>query len=399
MKIAQIVCTFPPYKGGMGNSAYQFAKVMAKSGHDVTVFTPNYTLPLVRLRGQVGLIPFLNRRGEFTGENKVRGVKIIRLKPLFKYGNAAFLPQLLWRLKNYDIVHLHYPFYGAAEIVMLRKMLFGKKIKLIVHYHMDSTAKGIKGFIVKIFRLFVLPILLKQAKIITCASLDYVKHSVLASYYKKHQKKFRQTFFGVNLEQFVIYHDHKNKERKNKVVLFVGGLDKAHYFKGLENLLKAIKIVRQDLRDDVLLNIVGEGELKPYYKNLAKQLKVAEHVHFAENADNNKLVDYYNYCDAVVLPSVNQGEAFGLVLLEAMACAKPVIASNLPGVRSVFKNGKHGLLVKPDNVADLVDKLKIILQDSVLAEKMGQAGRKLVEEQYTWGKVGKRLDLIYRHIC
>lgn len=387
MKIAQVVCTFPPYKGGIGNSAYQFARVLSKQGHEVTVFTPDYSS---------------GARLKETKDN----FEIIRLKSYIKYGNAAFLPQLLWKLggfqpkprASFDIVHLHYPFFGAAEIVALRKILFNRKMNLVVHYHMDSVSKGIKGFIFKFYELFILPVLLRQAKIITCASLDYVKHSILAGYYKNHKEKFRQIFFGVNLEQFVIYHDHKNRDRKEKVVLFVGGLDNAHYFKGLENLLKAIKIVRQELQDDVLLNVVGEGGLKPYYKKLAKQLRIGEWVHFAENVDNNKLVDYYNYCNVVVLPSVNQGEAFGLVLLEAMACAKPVIASNLPGVRSVFKKGKHGLLVQPDNVDDLVNKLKAILSDKNLARKMGQAGRELVEKKYTWEKVGKRLNLIYHYV-
>jgi len=423
MKIAQIVCTFPPYKGGIGNSAYQFAGVLAKQGHEATVFTPDYTSPLT---------PLLNRRREFAGENKEQevdpvrkvspvggfrpqtatdfsspricqrffsnGVKIVRLKPLLKYGNAAFLPQLLWKLKGFDIVHLHYPFYGAAEIVILRKILFSRKMNLVVHYHMDSVAKGIKGFIFKLYQWFVLPILASQAKLITCASLDYVKHSALADYYKNHQKKFRQICFGVDLEQFVVYYDHKNKDRREKIILFVGGLDKAHYFKGLENLLKAVKMIKQDFPAELKLNIVGEGDLKPYYQNLARKLGIGKQVYFTEDVDNSRLVDYYNYCDAVVLPSINKGEAFGLVLLEAMACAKPIIASNLPGVRSIFKNGEHGLLVQPGSVDDLADKLKIILSDKELAQKMGQAGRKLVEDKYTWEKVGKRLDLIYHQV-
>ena len=402
MKIAYIVCTFPPYKGGMGNSAYHFARIMAKSEYDVTVFTPDYTSPIAPLLTMRGELKGRGGRGEFVGEeNKVREVRTVRLKPLFKYGNAAFLPQLLWRLAGYDIVHLHYPFYGAAGIVMLRKMLFGKKMKLVIHYHMDSAAKGVRGFIFKVYQLFVLPILLRQAKIITCASLDYVKHSSIADYYKNHKEKFRQTFFGVDLKQFApspntSLSESVRKERGvNKNILFVGGLDQAHYFKGLENLLKAVKIIKYESQPDVLLNIIGEGGLKPYYKNLARELCIDKQVNFIENANNNKLVDYYNYCDAVVLPSINQGEAFGLVLLEAMACAKPIIASNLPGVRSVFKNGKHGLLAQPDNVDDLVDKLKIILSDKELARKMGQYGRELAESKYTWDKVGKRLNEIY----
>ncbi|MEA3463646.1 MAG: glycosyltransferase family 4 protein [Patescibacteria group bacterium] len=392
MKIAQVVCSFPPYKSGIGNSVYQFAKVMAKSEYDVTVFAPDYSDVLQQ-------------------EEIKDGFKIIRLKSILKYGNAAFLPQLLWRLRKFDIIHLHYPFYGAAEIIALSKLLFGKKMKLVIHYHMDSAAKGIKGLVFKIYRLFVLPILLRQAKIITCASLDYVKHSDIAGYYKNYKEKFRQTFFGVDLEQFIpspclaaapakradprLLSQAKFGGGANRNILFVGGLDQAHYFKGLENLLKAVsKLQISDFR----FQIVGDGDLRKEYEKLAKKLGIDNIVEFIGSINNSELVKCYREADVLVLPSINQGEAFGLVLLEAMACAKPVVASNLPGVRSVFKNGKHGLLARPDNVDDLVDKLKIILSDKKLAQKMGQAGRKLVESKYTWNKVGERLDLIYHFV-
>lgn len=196
----------------------------------------------------------------------------------------------------------------------------------------------------------------------------------------------------------MVYRDHKNEERKEKVILFVGGLDKAHYFKGLENLLKAVNLLKKDFADGIKLNIVGEGDMKPYYKDLSKSLKIEKYVNFAEGIDDSKLVSYYNYCDVAVLPSVNKGEAFGLVLLEAMACAKPVVASNLPGVRSVFKKGRHGLLAKPNDVVDLANKLRTILNDKKLAREMGERGREFVENRYSWKKIGKKLDVIYHYV-
>lgn len=383
MKIAHVVCTFPPYKGGMGNSVYCFAKALAKLGHEISVFTPYYS------NGDFENI--------FSAEESEK-IKIFRLKPLFKYGNGAFLPQLLWKLNGFDIAHLHYPFYGSAEIVLLKKILSGKKMKLAVHYHMDSMAVGLKGLIFKLYNIFVLPLIARAAEIITCASFDYINHSALAGYYNKNKKKFRQTFFGVDLDQFVVYRDHKNEERKEKVILFVGGLDKAHYFKGLENLLQAVSLLKKDFANGLKLNIIGEGDMKPYYKDLSKSLEIEKYVNFAEKIDDSKLVSYYNYCDVAVLPSVNKGEAFGLVLLEAMACAKPVVASNLPGVRSVFKKGRHGLLAKPNDAVDLANKLRTILNDKKLAREMGERGREFVENRYSWKKIGKKLDVIYHYV-
>ena len=136
----------------------------------------------------------------------------------------------------------------------------------------------------------------------------------------------------------------------------------------------------------------------PYYKKLAAELGLNNSVFFHERVSDGELVDFYNYSDCLILPSINRGEAFGLVLLEAMACSRPVITSNLPGVRSVFKNGKHGLLVKPGDTADLAAKIRIILSDREKAAAMGRAGRELVENKYTWIKAAKRLNLIYHRV-
>ena len=91
MKVAEIICAFPPYKGGMGKVALENFKILKEGGYETTVFTPSYSI----------------KRG-FSGG----GSSIKRLFPLLRYGNAAVLPQLFFKLKNFDIVHLHYPFFG-----------------------------------------------------------------------------------------------------------------------------------------------------------------------------------------------------------------------------------------------------------------------------------------------
>lgn len=379
MKVAQIVCTFPPYKGGMGNSVYNIAEALTKNGHMVTVFTINY--------GHLST--------EYTEKQPHFLVK--RLKSIIKIGNAAILSQLFWQLKNFDIIHFHYPFYGACAPIILRKILFPNATKLILHYHMDTQAAGVKALIFKLYRLMILPLLIKLSSAVTCASLDYLKHSQIAKYYKKRPDKFKQILFGVNTEQFVSYQDHINRFRQEKVILFVGGLDKAHYFKGVHNLIAAVACLKKEF-ENIKLSIVGRGELIKDYKKMASDWRLEKHVRFFDMIDDADLVDYYNYCDVCVLPSIDQSEAFGLVLLEAMACGKPVIASNLPGVRSVFKNNEQGLLVRPNDVKDLTDKLRIILSDNHLAKQMGASAKALVKSKYTWKKVADRLDIIFHRV-
>jgi glycosyltransferase involved in cell wall biosynthesis len=96
-----------------------------------------------------------------------------------------------------------------------------------------------------------------------------------------------------------------------------------------------------------------------------------------------------------VFPSIY--EAFGIVLLEAMACGKPVVASNVGGIPFVVEEGKTGLLFESGNVEDLADKIVTILKDEELREKMGEAGRERAKE-FTWDKIAERTVEVYKEI-
>lgn len=370
MKIAHIICAFPPYKGGMGNSVFQFAKILAELNHKITVFTPNYS----------GLLP----EEEFKN-----GFKIIRLKPWLKYGNGAFLPQLLWKLKNFDIVHLHYPFFGGAEPVWLAKIFYGAEFKLVVHYHMDAVIRSLPQKIFSWPSRLIRDSLFKKAEAVTCASLDYIKHSEVNCLYEKYKNKFYETAFGVDIDKFKPANKFEGEE---KIILFVGGLDKAHYFKGVEILIKAFSRLADG---NCRLLIIGRGELREKYEKQAEELGIKKIKFVSDALSDSDLIKYYQKADVFVMPSINKGEAFGMVLLEAMACAVPVIASNLPGVRNVFQNGVQGLLTEPGDADDLKNKIELMLSDNEKRREMGRAGRKLAIEKYGWKKTGERMEEAY----
>ena len=135
--------------------------------------------------------------------------------------------------------------------------------------------------------------------------------------------------------------------------------------------------------------------MRPQYEKKAKELGINDKVEFLRKLDDKKLSLCYDNCYCLVLPSINKCEAFGLVLLEAMASAKPVIASRLAGVSQVFEDGNQGFFVKPKDANDLADKLKILLKNAKLAKDLGDSGRKLVQEKYSWEEVVKRIERIY----
>lgn len=369
MKIAHIVSTFPPYKGGMGNSVYHFVEEMAKLGHSNVIFTPAYDKSL---SPQEKIIP---------------NVEVVRLPALLTLGNAAVIPQLLWKIRGFDIIHLHYPFYGGGEILLLG-LLFSKA-KFMLHYHMDTVGAGIKGLIFRMYAFFFLPIVARAARLITCASIDYVKHSDLRHYYKNHPQKFVQVAFGVDYSQFSL-----GPKLPTPTILFVGGLDHQHYFKGVEQLIDAFAKLASDYPQARLL-IVGKGDLEEQYQQRIKKHGLETQVSILNSVSDGMLSQLYQEAWVAVLPSLNRAEAFGLVLLESLASGTAVIASNLPGVRNVFRNGEHGYLVKPGEVDDLSEKLRYIIGNQEKAISLGLAGRAWVEHHYSWKKSSQRLEAAY----
>ncbi|MCB9802591.1 glycosyltransferase family 4 protein [Candidatus Nomurabacteria bacterium] len=376
MKIAEVTSTFPPYKGGMGNVAYYNAWSLATLGHEVTVFTPKY----YKIKKDEEL-PFA----------------VKRLRPWFKYGNAGILPQLWWHLPKFDVVHLHYPFFGGAETIYFLDKI--KDIKLVVTYHMDVVGTGLMAKFFKWHTQYVLPKILDRADKIIVTSKDYANFSNLSGRLKTESEKFVEIPCGVNhllykprpkdtelLKKYDLY--------DKKVILFVGGLDKAHYFKGINVLIQAMQAFSDS--DDVRCLIVGDGELRSSYQSMVDSFGLAKKIIFTGFIGDNMLPKFYNLADIFVLPSIDKSEAFGIVALEAMASAKPVIASDLPGVRSVVDKQKTGLLVKPGSVDNLVAMLKTLLVKNQLRTDYGLAGREKVLQKYTWEKVGYKLDNVFK---
>ena len=373
MKIAQVTATFPPYMGGTGNVCYQNSLELAKMGHDVTVFTSNF--------------PDIN----YTYPDLI---KVKRQIPLFRIGNAPLIPKLL-QLKNFDIVHLHYPFYFGGEIVYLNSKI--QKQKYIITYHQDVEYKGIMNLVPKIHFITLANLIINQASKICVTSFDHARNSFIKEIVKKNPQKIIEIPNGVDINRFNPEVDGSSIKKKHrisneKVILFVGALDKAHYFKGVDFLLSSFARLRDH---ETRLLIVGDGELKKNYELLSRKMGIRERIIFAGKVSHEELPKYYSASDLLVLPSTSVGEIFGIVLLEAMASGKPVIASDLPGVRTVIDNGINGFLIKPKDIEVLTLGIEYILENDIMSNKFGENGRRKVVEKYSWLNIGKKLEQTY----
>ena len=363
-KIALISATFPPYAGGTGNVCAAHAKQLSVIGYDVHVFTPGLSVEA----------------------NKLQNYTIHRLHSMVKFGNAFFLPQLLWRLRTYDLIHWHYPLFGG-EFTALAAYIWN--IPLIITYHQDVVLQGWRNSIVNILERTFGIRALKSARRVLYSSEDYAQQSKF--YGELDNAKIGIIPNGVDTQTFIPKASLGDKPFK---ALLVANLDKAHYFKGVPNFIRAIAETK-----GIQALIIGDGSLKESYIKMVETYRLGDRLTILGRVNNDQLVQYYQMSDVTILPSITTGEAFGLVLLESLACATPVIASNLPGVRTVVESNKDGFLVRPNDIADLKDKIQMMIQLSPQKRiEMGQMGREKVKLNYTWVQIGHELNKVYQKV-
>lgn len=350
MKVIHLVCVAPPEIGGMGRVAAQEVHGLQRRGIDAA---------LASLTTHAG----------------------------FRLGNAGALHGLEFLVDGADIVHLHYPFYGTeGSAARLRRR--GAIKKLVMTLHMDAHAGGLRGWCFDWHRKFFQPRILDAADALLVSSKDYAQHSSFAPY----AEKSRELAFGVSAAKFCPA--AQAVSRAVPVLLFVGGMDQAHAFKGIDVLLRALRLVPA-----ARLILVGEGDLRRKYERLAEKLGVAERCDFKGRVSQDDLAATYQSADILVLPSISGAEAFGLAALEAQSCGLPVVASDLPGVRTVVAHEQTGLLVRPRDAAALSQAVARLCADQILRRQMGERARARVLERFTWDKHTDALLEFYRELC
>ncbi len=418
LKIAHIVATFPPHIGGMGGVVFDEVNALAKAGHDVTVFTlayPGHDYLQQNSQNPLHCPPPNRGRSQLLsplkGERYREWYCVVRLHPLIRSGDAGWVPQLFFRLKGFDIVHLHYPWYGGAEWVLLAAKLRGQKY--VVTYHMQAAPTSLFKKIVKFkYDWFLTKAILRgAAKVLvvdkslsfrptphlrgsggisptTTRSLDYARDDNQGRAIEFPNPVDTNLFqpravtaTDVGLPEF----EHK------KIILFVGNLMPVKRLDlAIEALLK--------LPAEVVLLVVGGGYEEARYKKMVSDKNVSARVKFIGRIEEKqKLAAYYSVATVTVVPS--DAESFSLVTLESLAAGTPVVASDIPGIRARVSDGQDGFLFTPGSVASLAEKLNKILSLSLEERKqMGERGRAKVVEKYGIVQHIIKLQEIYKSV-
>lgn len=370
VRVAHVAPVFPPYRGGMGTVAYHQAAALAAAGVAATVFTPREMLP----------------------RRRPPGVDVVEMTPLFRRGNASCLPQMLLRARGFDVVHLHYPFFGTAELLAARRVLGGPR--LVLQYQMDVVGVYWKARLFEWHRRALLPLILHAADAIVVTSNDYAASSFLAPRLPALQRQLTVIPAGVDFGTFSPNGDRLAARRRvglanAPTIFFLARLDRAHYFKGLHLLIDAVARL-----PEARLVVGGDGEWREEYEARARA-RLGDRAQFVGDVPDEALAAFYRAADVFALPSVDRTEAFGLVLLEALACGTPVVASRLPGVRTLVDEGRTGYLVDPGNIDELADRLGRCIRESAT---LGANAHQFVRARYGWASIAAKLLDLYQRL-
>ncbi|HEY3109224.1 MAG TPA: glycosyltransferase family 4 protein [Chloroflexota bacterium] len=375
--MAHVVATFPPYWAGTGNVAYHNALELARRGHEVTVLT--------------GDVPL----GDYRDPPEL---EVRRLPTPLRIGNAPLTPALLSELTRYDLVHLHWPFIFGAELTWLTCRLSGQPYVVTYHHDLRADLRWQFGP----YQAAIGPLVLRGAARVLPVSLDHFRASPMHRWLAGRPDRIAEQPNGVDVTRFRPDVDGGAIRARHGiaadafVVGYLGAMDSAHPFKGVPVLLEAFACLE---RPGAVLLAVGGGDLQPRYRAEAERLGLADRVRWTGIAPADELAAHVAAMDAFVFPSLGFGaESFGVVLIEAMASGKPVVATSIPGPRAVVDDGVDGFVVPPGDAAALAARIADLADGPALRAGMGAAGRRKVEQRYAWPHLAERLETHYRSI-
>lgn len=372
MKIIQASSYFYPHVGGVETHVLELSQSLLDMGHDVLVVCAD--------------VP------------KSRPFQVMNGLPVFRFPalDLPYIPYTYFTRRrlsefNADVVHSHYPPpFMSYEVV--RSL---PELPHLLTYHCDLempdeiTSIRIPNIAKRIVQLinkeFYLSRILSNVGQIVVTTKSYAESSDVLRYYQ-----YQIIPNGIRLEAFDALSRDVSAEKQANQILFVGRLSSV---KGVDYLIEAAKMVL-DHQSDATFLIVGEGEERGRLKTLARGYEAQ--IRFFGHLPQRALVTLYRTSTLLVLPSFTRLEAFGLVLLEAMASETPVVASRIPGVLDVVGDG--GLLVEPRDSLELANAILEILCNPRKARAMGKNGRRLVESKYDWRIIARKILDVYRNI-
>jgi rhamnosyl/mannosyltransferase len=371
MRILHIYKDYFPVLGGIENHVKVLAEAQAARGHDVTVLVAHPE--------------------PCTTIETVNGVRLIRAARWGIVASTPISPALFrWTARlEADITHLHFP-HPPGEVAHL---FFGRARHMVITYHSDIVRQRTLH---TVYRPLLWRVLQRADRLIATSPL-YIESS---PYLHRFREKCVVVPLGTDLERF----DQVDAERvealrhrllpqlsSQRVLLFVGRL---RYYKGLYDLLHALTEI-----PDAHLLVVGDGPMREPWGQLAHDLKLAGRVTFAGQVNDADLPACYKLGDIFVLPANARAEAFGTVIIEAMAAGLPVVSTEVgSGTSWVNLHDVTGLIVPSRNAKALAQAANRLLSDPARRAEMGRAARQRAQAEFSQETMVARVEQVYRSV-
>jgi len=311
-----------------------------------------------------------NYVNDYQKSGKVSKIKIVKYLPKLKKEIRLFQP---------DILHAHF-----ASSYGLLGALCGFKPYIISTWGSDIFEFPRKSIIHnKLIRYN-----LSKTNLILATSVA-LKNEVC----KYTSKEVLVTPFGIDTEKF----KKLNIKTNNEGTLIIGTVKSLAPQYGIDNLIKAFKILYdRNMQSRIKLLIVGDGQDRENLNILCEKLAIADDVIFKGAVDNEEIPYYLSMIDVYV--ALSNSESFGVAILEASACEVPVVVSDVGGLPEIVKDNETGFIVKSNNPSKAALLIEKLLRDKMLRSKMGEAGRKYVQERYNWKENVEKMIKIYQSI-
>ena len=375
MRILHLGKYYAPERGGIESQTQALAEWSGAQGHAVAALVHQ-------------------RPGNWrTSRETLRGVDVIRVgclgAPVYTPVSPGFPLALTRALRETapDVLHLHLPNPSCFAALASRR---ARRVPWVVHWHSDIPEDAPDWRLRLGYRMYrpFEQALLRHARAVVATSQAYLDASAaLAPWHAK----AHVIPLGVDDISLPTPREDLWPPDQGIRLLAVGRL--SHY-KGFDVLVDALANA-----PGARLLLVGEGECAGELRAAAAEHGVADRVRFAGAVDDDALLAAYAAADVFVLPSLNRGEAFGLVLLEAMRARVPVIASAISGsgIGDVVVDGETGLLVEPGNPAALAAAI-VRMDDATLRRRLGIVGRQRWESTFTLERAARRWESLYRDL-
>lgn len=372
LKILQVYKDYFPVIGGMENHVRLIAQRMPQRHPDIEVTV------------------LVTNTAKHTVVENIDGVKVIKAGRLANISSAPLSLSLFSQMHalsaQADLIHLHFP-YPIGELAYLWA---GRNKPMLITYHSDIVRQK---YLLQLYKPFMLQVL-RKAKRITCSNPNYVQTS---PYLKLHEDKCVVIPFGVELSEFkptpavLARAQAIRAQYAAPLILFVGLL---RYYKGLSYLIEAMQHVPQ-----AHLLIAGNGPEGERLRAQTEALGLNARVHFLGRVTDEDRLALYHACDIFSLPSIHRSESWGVVQMEALACGKPSVSTELgTGTSWVNQHEQTGLVVQPMNAQALADAINRLLADPDLRQRMGQAAKARVHQEMDANVMLDRLVNLYRSI-